>query len=104
MHTHRVRALLNVEEGESVRRRSAHRRSDRSARRPSSARLKELKRHLVEVYRSQSVAINDKHIEGICRQMLRSVRVTRVGGTDFLPINRLGSRSIASASWKKTRR
>ena len=37
-----------------------------------------------EVYRSQSVAINDKHIETICRQMLRSVRVTRVGDTDFL--------------------
>src|SRR5207245_11642191 len=37
-----------------------------------------------EVYRSQSVAINDKHIEVICRQMLRSVRVTRVGDTDFL--------------------
>ena len=34
--------------------------------------------------RSQSVAINDKHIEVICRQMLRSVRVTRVGDTDFL--------------------
>jgi DNA-directed RNA polymerase subunit beta' len=30
------------------------------------------------------VAINDKHIEVICRQMLRSVRVTRVGDTDFL--------------------
>ena len=37
-----------------------------------------------EVYRSQSVAINDKHTEVICRQMLRSVRVTRVGDTDFL--------------------
>src|SRR5438132_12086711 len=44
--------------------------------------IKELQRYLVdkiqEVYRSQSVAINDKHIEVICRQMLRSVRVTRV--------------------------
>jgi DNA-directed RNA polymerase subunit beta' len=50
--------------------------------------VKELQRYLVdkiqEVYRSQSVAINDKHIEVICRQMLRSVRVTRVGDTDFL--------------------
>ena len=50
--------------------------------------IKELQRYLVdkiqEVYRSQSVAINDKHIETICRQMLRSVRVTRVGDTDFL--------------------
>ena len=50
--------------------------------------IRELQRYLVdkiqEVYRSQSVAINDKHIEVICRQMLRSVRVTRVGDTDFL--------------------
>src|SRR5204862_6370507 len=45
--------------------------------------IKELQRYLVdkiqEVYRSQSVAINDKHIDVISRQMLRSVRVTRVG-------------------------
>jgi DNA-directed RNA polymerase subunit beta' len=37
--------------------------------------IKELQRYLVdkiqEVYRSQSVAISDKHIEVICRQMLR---------------------------------
>jgi len=50
--------------------------------------IKELQKYLVdkiqEVYRSQSVQINDKHIETICRQMLRSVRVTRVGDTDFL--------------------
>ncbi|MBW3671841.1 MAG: DNA-directed RNA polymerase subunit beta', partial [Acidobacteria bacterium] len=50
--------------------------------------VKELQRYLVdkiqEVYRSQSVAINDKHIEVIVRQMLRSVKVTRVGDTDFL--------------------
>ena len=50
--------------------------------------IKELQKYLVdkiqEVYRSQSVAINDKHIEVISRQMLRSVRVTRVGDTDFL--------------------
>jgi DNA-directed RNA polymerase subunit beta' len=50
--------------------------------------VKELQRYLVdkiqEVYRSQSVTINDKHIEVIVRQMMRSVRVTRVGDTDFL--------------------
>ena len=55
--------------------------------------IKELQRYLVdkiqEVYRSQSVAINDKHIEVICRQMLQSVRVTRVGDTDF-PRRRAG--------------
>jgi DNA-directed RNA polymerase subunit beta' len=56
--------------------------------------IKELQRYLVdkiqEVYRSQSVAINDKHIEVICRQMLRSVRVTRVGDTDFLSDHSIG--------------
>ena len=37
-----------------------------------------------EVYRLQGVKINDKHIEVICRQMLRRVRITRVGDTEFL--------------------
>jgi len=39
---------------------------------------------LCDLDRSQAVQINDKHIEVICRQMLRSVRMTRVGDTDFL--------------------
>jgi DNA-directed RNA polymerase subunit beta' len=37
-----------------------------------------------QVYRLQGVSINDKHIETIVRQMLRRVRVTSVGETDFL--------------------
>ena len=37
-----------------------------------------------EVYRLQGVKINDKHIEVICRQMLRRVRITHVGDSDFL--------------------
>ncbi len=37
-----------------------------------------------EVYRLQGVKLNDKHIEVIVRQMLRRVRVTDVGDTDFL--------------------
>ena len=49
---------------------------------------RELQRYLVdkiqEVYRSQSVAINDKHIEVIVRQMMRSVEIREVGDTDFL--------------------
>jgi DNA-directed RNA polymerase subunit beta' len=49
---------------------------------------KELARYLVdetqEVYRLQGVKINDKHIETIVRQMLRRVRVTDVGDTEFL--------------------
>jgi DNA-directed RNA polymerase subunit beta' len=50
--------------------------------------LKELARYLVnevqEVYRLQGVKINDKHIEVIVRQMLRRVRVTDPGDTNFL--------------------
>ena len=37
-----------------------------------------------QVYRLQGVAINDKHIEVIVRQMLRRVRITDVGDTNFL--------------------
>jgi DNA-directed RNA polymerase subunit beta' len=37
-----------------------------------------------QVYRLQGVAINDKHIEVIVRQMLRRVRVKDVGDTSFL--------------------
>jgi DNA-directed RNA polymerase subunit beta' len=48
----------------------------------------ELQRYLVdkiqEVYRSQSVAINDKHIEVIVRQMMRSIKIEEVGDTNFL--------------------
>src|SRR5260221_12850882 len=48
----------------------------------------ELQEHLVnevqEVYRLQGVTINDKHIETIVRQMLRKVRITEPGDTNFL--------------------
>ena len=37
-----------------------------------------------EVYRSQGVEINDKHIEVILRQMLRKVKITDPGDTEFL--------------------
>ncbi|MEO2169907.1 MAG: DNA-directed RNA polymerase subunit beta', partial [bacterium] len=37
-----------------------------------------------EVYRLQGVKINDKHIEVIVRQMLRRVKITWVGDSDFL--------------------
>jgi DNA-directed RNA polymerase subunit beta' len=49
---------------------------------------KELQAYLVneiqEVYRLQGVAISDKHIEVIVRQMLRWVKVEDVGDTSFL--------------------
>jgi DNA-directed RNA polymerase subunit beta' len=38
-----------------------------------------------EVYRSQGVEINDKHIEVIIRQMMKKVRIMTAGDTQFLP-------------------
>jgi len=47
-----------------------------------------LQRYLVDqvqgIYRHQGVNINDRHIELIVRQMLRKVRITDPGDTDFL--------------------
>ncbi|NIM89323.1 MAG: DNA-directed RNA polymerase subunit beta' [Candidatus Aminicenantes bacterium] len=43
-----------------------------------------LLREIQAVYRLQGVAINDKHIEIIIRQMLRWVKVEEVGDTEFL--------------------
>lgn len=47
-----------------------------------------LREHLVnevqEVYRAQGVEINDKHVEIIIRQMLRKVKITEPGDTQFL--------------------
>ncbi len=37
-----------------------------------------------EVYRMQGVEINDKHIEVIVRQMLKKVRITDAGDTEFM--------------------
>ncbi len=49
---------------------------------------KELQAYLVneiqEVYRLQGVAISDKHIETIVRQMLRWVKIEEVGDSSFL--------------------
>jgi len=48
----------------------------------------ELQEHLVNevqgVYRAQGVEINDKHIEIIIRQMLRKVKISDPGDTEFL--------------------
>ncbi|MGH2969973.1 MAG: DNA-directed RNA polymerase subunit beta', partial [Solirubrobacteraceae bacterium] len=44
-----------------------------------------LVKEVQEVYKSQGVDINDKHIELICRQMLKKVRVDQKGDTDLLP-------------------
>ena len=44
-----------------------------------------LVREVQNVYRSQGVDINDKHIEVIVRQMLKKVKVIDPGKTSFLP-------------------
>ena len=48
-----------------------------------------LQRYLIveiqNVYRSQNVSINDKHIEMICSQMMRKVEIDSVGDSAFLP-------------------
>ncbi|WP_251231116.1 DNA-directed RNA polymerase subunit beta' [Adlercreutzia aquisgranensis] len=52
-----------------------------------------------DVYVSQGVDINDKHIEVIARQMLRKVAVTDAGDSDFLPgrqVNRFEFEDVAN--------
>jgi DNA-directed RNA polymerase subunit beta' len=44
-----------------------------------------LVKEVQEVYKSQGVDINDKHIELIARQMLKRIRVDQRGDTEFLP-------------------
>ena len=44
-----------------------------------------LTREIQNVYRSQSVKINDKHIEIIVSQMLRKVKIESPGDTNLLP-------------------
>ena len=48
-----------------------------------------LQRYLIaeiqNVYRSQNVNINDKHIEIICSQMMRKIEIESVGNSIFLP-------------------
>jgi DNA-directed RNA polymerase subunit beta' len=57
--------------------------------RPKAERRTKTEQYLVhevqEVYKSQGVDINDKHIELIVRQMLKKVRVDQKGDTDYLP-------------------
>ncbi|MFW5985722.1 MAG: DNA-directed RNA polymerase subunit beta' [Halanaerobiales bacterium] len=51
--------------------------------------LKQVQNYLLEevqnVYRSQGVEINDKHIEVVIRQMLKKVKVVKAGDSDLLP-------------------
>jgi DNA-directed RNA polymerase subunit beta' len=51
--------------------------------------MKECEQYLVKevqnVYKSQGVNINDKHIEVIVRQMLKRVTIVDIGDSSFLP-------------------
>ena len=59
-----------------------------------------------QVYRSQGVDINDKHIELIVRQMLKKVRVESKGSTELLPgqLEDLYSFKLANEAAKKKKR
>ncbi|MFW5986300.1 MAG: DNA-directed RNA polymerase subunit beta', partial [Halanaerobiales bacterium] len=58
------------------------------------------------VYRSQGVEINDKHIEVIIRQMMRKVKVKNSGDTDLLPgslVNRHELREVNNRAAAKNK-
>jgi RNA polymerase Rpb1, domain 5. len=50
--------------------------------------VEELAKHLIaevqDVYRLQGVVINDKHIETICRQMMKKVTITESGDSNYI--------------------
>jgi DNA-directed RNA polymerase subunit beta' len=89
-HTFPRRTRLYVSEGEKV---EAGRQLNEGSLYPHDLlKLRgrtETERYLVkevqEVYKSQGVDINDKHIELIVRQMLKKVRVDQKGDTAYLP-------------------
>ncbi len=60
--------------------------------------VRKTQQHLVDevqaVYRSQGVAIHDKHIEIIVRQMLRRITVLESGDTHLLPVRPRGPRAV----------
>jgi len=55
------------------------------------------------VYRAQSVKINDKHVETIIAQMLRKVKVQNPGDTDLLPGDTLDKFTFRAANEKIAR-
>ncbi len=53
-----------------------------------------------EIYRLQGIDINDRHIELICRQMMRKVRIIDPGDTNFLigdKVDRIHFRTVNTA-------
>ncbi len=64
--------------------------------------IRAVQSHLVDqvqqVYRSQGVSIHDKHIEIICRQMLKRVTILESGDTDLLAGELVDRASFESAN------
>ncbi len=64
--------------------------------------VEELAKYIVseiqEVYRLQGVAINDKHIEVIVRQMLRKAEILDAGDSDFIPGDQVEYQAIVEAN------
>ena len=90
-HTFPRRTILYVDNGQQDRAGHASSTRGRCTRTSCSAirGRTETELYLVpevqEVYKSQGVDINDKHIELIVRQMMKKVRVDQKGDTDLLP-------------------
>ncbi|MDP9294636.1 MAG: DNA-directed RNA polymerase subunit beta', partial [Actinomycetota bacterium] len=95
-HTFPRRTRLHVEEGQKIKGGTqlnegnlyphellAHGGATREERRTRTEVY--LVKEVQEVYKSQGVDINDKHIELIVRQMLKKVRVDQKGDTNLLP-------------------
>lgn len=55
---------------------------------------------VIEVYKSQSVSINTKHLEVIIKQMLRKVKIENSGDTDLLPGDTVDIRVYEEANMK----
>ncbi len=58
---------------------------------------------VLEVYKSQSVSINAKHLEIIIKQMLRKVKIENPGDTDLLPGDIVDIRKFEEANTKALR-
>jgi DNA-directed RNA polymerase subunit beta' len=89
-HTFPRRTRLHVEEGQRIEAGTQLNEgslypAELLALRGRTATEQYLVKEVQEVYKSQGVDINDKHIEIICRQMLKKVRVDQKGDTDLLP-------------------
>ena len=97
----RTRLLVERREGRGGRASSTRARCTRttcSTLRGRTETEQYLVKEVQEVYKSQGVDINDKHIELIVRQMLKKVRVDQKGDTGYLP-----GRSSSTATTSRAR-